>query len=240
MLWRWHGVIPRDCGMNHGTPSLHFHFCSEIPCLLPWPWAHLCPTLQRAHMVFWGFILSVAQRGTCQVSGITHNFTVNSTQNLKAWLQSSSLHHQQFQLGTIKHRKHLEVRGQTQHWPWMTQWSYQLHLSSPASPFSAISCFSFPSLERSLAKTLSLVWGRADDLILTKMLVTESLTLSFWFCFFLFQKTFYFTLEALPEMWETAFDPWVGKSPWRREWLPTPGFLPGESYGQRSLAGYSP
>ena len=36
------------------------------------------------------------------------------------------------------------------------------------------------------------------------------------------------------------FDPWVGKMPWRREWQPTPGFLPGKSYGQRSLAGYSP
>ena len=28
--------------------------------------------------------------------------------------------------------------------------------------------------------------------------------------------------------------------PWRREWQPTPGILPGESYGQRSLTGYSP
>ena len=27
---------------------------------------------------------------------------------------------------------------------------------------------------------------------------------------------------------------------WRREWLPTPVFLPGEFYGQRSLEGYSP
>ena len=27
---------------------------------------------------------------------------------------------------------------------------------------------------------------------------------------------------------------------WRREWKPTPVFLPGESQGQRSLAGYSP
>ena len=27
---------------------------------------------------------------------------------------------------------------------------------------------------------------------------------------------------------------------WRREWQPTPVFLPGESHGQRSLAGYSP
>ena len=28
--------------------------------------------------------------------------------------------------------------------------------------------------------------------------------------------------------------------PWRREWLPTPVFLPGEFHGQWSLAGYSP
>ena len=27
---------------------------------------------------------------------------------------------------------------------------------------------------------------------------------------------------------------------WRRKWLPTLVFLPGESHGQRSLAGYSP
>ena len=33
---------------------------------------------------------------------------------------------------------------------------------------------------------------------------------------------------------------WVGKIPWRRAWQPTPIFLPGESHGQRSLAGHSP
>ena len=33
------------------------------------------------------------------------------------------------------------------------------------------------------------------------------------------------------------FDPWVGKIPWRRAWQPTAVFLPGESHGQRSLAG---
>ena len=33
-------------------------------------------------------------------------------------------------------------------------------------------------------------------------------------------------------------DPWVGKIPWRRKWQPTPVLLPGESCGQRSLAGY--
>ena len=35
------------------------------------------------------------------------------------------------------------------------------------------------------------------------------------------------------------FNLWGGKIPWRREWQPTPVFLPGEFYGQRSLAGYS-
>ena len=38
-----------------------------------------------------------------------------------------------------------------------------------------------------------------------------------------------------PEMQET----WVGKI-WRRAWLPTPVFLPGEFHGQRSLMGCSP
>ena len=33
--------------------------------------------------------------------------------------------------------------------------------------------------------------------------------------------------------------PWVGKIGWRRAWQPAPVFLPGESCGQRSLAGCS-
>ena len=36
------------------------------------------------------------------------------------------------------------------------------------------------------------------------------------------------------------FDPWVKTIPWKRKWQPAPVFLPGESHGQRSLAGYSP
>jgi len=43
-----------------------------------------------------------------------------------------------------------------------------------------------------------------------------------------------------PDAGRYEFNPWVRKIPWRREWLPTPVFLPGESHGQRSLAGYSP
>ena len=38
----------------------------------------------------------------------------------------------------------------------------------------------------------------------------------------------------------SGFNPWVGKIPWRREWLPTPVFVPGAFHGQRSLAGYNP
>ena len=37
-----------------------------------------------------------------------------------------------------------------------------------------------------------------------------------------------------------GFNPWAGKISWRRVWQPTPVFLPGESHGQRRLAGQSP
>ena len=35
-------------------------------------------------------------------------------------------------------------------------------------------------------------------------------------------------------------DNYLKKSSWRREWQPTPVFLPEESHGQRSLLSYSP
>ena len=44
-------------------------------------------------------------------------------------------------------------------------------------------------------------------------------------------------LPAMQETWVRFLDPEI---PWRRKWQPTPVFLPGESHGQRSLAGYSP
>ena len=39
---------------------------------------------------------------------------------------------------------------------------------------------------------------------------------------------------------QEMFNPWVGKSPWRRAWQSIPVFLPGEFHGQRSFVGYSP
>ena len=43
---------------------------------------------------------------------------------------------------------------------------------------------------------------------------------------------------AMQETWVQSLG--RGKIPWRRAWLPTLVFLPGESYGQRSLMGCSP
>jgi len=47
-------------------------------------------------------------------------------------------------------------------------------------------------------------------------------------------------IKNLPAMQETWYDLWfdpreVKKIPWRREWLPTPLFLPGEFHGHRNL-----
>ena len=39
---------------------------------------------------------------------------------------------------------------------------------------------------------------------------------------------------------DTGSIPGSGRFPWRKAWQPTPIFLPGKSYGQRSLVGYSP
>ena len=47
-------------------------------------------------------------------------------------------------------------------------------------------------------------------------------------------------LKHLSTMWETGFNPWVGKILRRRKWQPTPVLLPGKSHGQRNLVGYSP
>ena len=41
-------------------------------------------------------------------------------------------------------------------------------------------------------------------------------------------------VKSPPVNWPLAWE-----DPWRRKWQPTPLFLPGQSHGQRSLAGYS-
>ena len=48
------------------------------------------------------------------------------------------------------------------------------------------------------------------------------------------------SLPAVQELQAMRVRSLAGKIPWRSAWKLTPVFLPGESYGQRNLAGYSP
>ena len=45
--------------------------------------------------------------------------------------------------------------------------------------------------------------------------------------------------ESACQCMRRGFNPWVGKTPWIRNWQRTPAFLPGKFHGQRSLAGKS-
>ena len=45
--------------------------------------------------------------------------------------------------------------------------------------------------------------------------------------------------ESVCSAGDTGLIPWVGKISWRREWQPTPEFLPGESHRWKSLVGYT-
>ena len=47
-------------------------------------------------------------------------------------------------------------------------------------------------------------------------------------------------VKNLLAMWETQVQSLGGEDPWRKEWLPTPVFLPREFQGQRNLVGYGP
>ena len=48
------------------------------------------------------------------------------------------------------------------------------------------------------------------------------------------------SVKGLSAMLETQVRHLGREDPRRRKWQPTPVFLPGKSYGQRSLVGYSP
>ena len=48
------------------------------------------------------------------------------------------------------------------------------------------------------------------------------------------------TALSLPAMQETLVRSLVLEDPLRKEWQPTPVFLPGEFHGQRSMGDYSP
>ena len=55
---------------------------------------------------------------------------------------------------------------------------------------------------------------------------------------FIYEISTYMFIHKI-QKYRPGFDLWVGKISWRRGWLPTPVFLPGELHGQRSLADYT-
>ena len=75
------------------------------------------------------------------------------------------------------------------------------------------------------------------------MIVTVLYITSSWLIYFITLRLWDFsggsdgkesTCNRRPE-----FNPWVGKIPWRREWLPSPVSSPEKSHGQKSMVGYS-
>ena len=76
--------------------------------------------------------------------------------------------------------------------------------------------------------------------------ICESKVVPLCWVFICLNETAYFGFPAGSngkESVRSAWDPVRSQGqedPWRREWLPTPVFLPGEFQGQRSLVGCSP
>ena len=66
-------------------------------------------------------------------------------------------------------------------------------------------------------------------LILIELDMTERLSLSLWGF-----PSGSAGKESACDVGRPGFDPWVGKVLWRREWLPTPVFWPGEFHGLSS------
>ena len=46
--------------------------------------------------------------------------------------------------------------------------------------------------------------------------------------------------ESAHNAGDSSSIPGLGRFPWKRKWLPTPVFLPGEFHGHRSLSDYGP
>ena len=122
-------------------------------------------------------------------------------------------------------------------------WATSLSLSYISEYHSLCRYFSFVYLlQYFLAAVLVIfIFGNFSCII---SLITPSFLCSVW-------NIYYLNIECLPLFRASLVaqrikhlpamqESWVGMIPWRRKWQPTKVFLPGESHGQRSLAGYSP
>ena len=95
------------------------------------------------------------------------------------------------------------------------------HTSQPILPVKQVFQLPWASVSSSVLYFIGLLWLKYITCLHTYI------RLSWWLS----------GKESTCQSRRHEFDPWVGKIPWRRRWQPIPVFLPGESHGQRSLAG---
>ena len=86
--------------------------------------------------------------------------------------------------------------------------------------FTGIGQITFPSIRKSKGsrQKSSLVLGN-EGIYIPYILIWASLVAQM--------------IKNLLQCGKPRFNPWVGKFPWRKEWLPTPVFFPGGFHGQR-------
>ena len=117
---------------------------------------------------------------------------------------------------------------------------YSTPVAASSSNWQEITSFLLPSWWVPAGLTWQRQWKRVQlvDLVQTPCpQSTAFLTLLLLFLKFILGLPWWLRqVKNLPTTQETRFDPWVGKIPWRREWKPTPVFLPAESHGQRIIA----
>ena len=114
--------------------------------------------------------------------------------------------------------------------------------SAPKPPWWG---FLYLSLQKAggFLKSLVFQWAYLSRVSFSVRLVSTSRlrTMSYWFLCFLWPSK-----DWPASTYYSKCDPWtlnigiVYKFIWKRKWLPTPVFLPGESHGWVSLACYSP
>ena len=118
-------------------------------------------------------------------------------------------------------------------------WTVLAVLPAVLKGFSQYSFSTFTFQQSSMPKLqrdLSPFFYPSPDCYWLLLMLGEEGALLFWSAFLVATMVTNLSLQYR----RTGFDPWVEKMPWRREWLPTPVFLPVEFHGQRNLTGYSP
>ena len=106
-----------------------------------------------------------------------------------------------------------------------TPWPSRISLECKSGSTCENQCYTWNYQNKEKKKTHMIISVQSKHLRKFNTLSRASLVVSWW--------------RICLQCRRPRFDSWVGKIPWRRKWQPAPVFLPEESYGQRSLAGYS-